>query len=42
MSWSKDSRPELPRLLLTVTDAATTLGIGRQKMYDLINAGDVA
>ena len=33
--------PQLPRLLLTVTDAATTLGISRTKVYELINAGDV-
>jgi excisionase family DNA binding protein len=30
------------KLLLTVSEAATTLGISRSKLYELIKAGTVA
>lgn len=33
--------PLLPRLLLTVSDAATVLGVGRSKMWELIHGGRV-
>jgi excisionase family DNA binding protein len=32
---------KMPRLLLTPTEAAETLGIGRSKLYELLRAGAV-
>lgn len=35
-------RPYMPRLLLTVPEAAAALAISRSKLYELLAAGDVA
>lgn len=32
---------DVPRLLLTPTEAATALGIGRTKLYELISSGQL-
>lgn len=36
------TRPNQPRLLLTVEEAAQSLGIGRTTMYGLIKAGQIS
>ena len=34
-----DASVELPKLLLTPTEAASALGLGRTKLYELISSG---
>jgi excisionase family DNA binding protein len=38
---TNDEEDEVPRLLLTPTEAAAALGIGRTKLYELIGTGQL-
>lgn len=38
---STDTDADLPRLLLTVEEAAEALSLGKTKVYELISAGEI-